>query len=148
MAKLWWALTQPAGGQAEDHRAFQAPLAVKIDVLDDRSGAQFGRAQITAHPAVLAFGESLVDQQPEAFLEAQGLVSGLVALFGQAGGHGRQFQGVKPVDGLVVEHFVVPFFSCSRSGPRRLSWAGWVRLSGSCTGWRSKPWRNMDSTER
>ena len=107
------------GGQAKDHRTFQASLAMEVDVLDDRAGAQFGRFQIPPHAPVLAFGELFVDQQPEALLEAQGLIRSLVALLGQAGGHGWQLEGVEPVDGLVVEQFVVPFFSCNNRGHGR-----------------------------
>ena len=90
MARLWWVAHPAALGQTEDLGPLQPSLAAEVDVFDDGVAAQLGRLQVARSAPVLAFGQLPVDEQPEAFLEAQRLVLGLVCLFGQARGHGRR----------------------------------------------------------
>ena len=64
----------------------------------------FACFSVALEAAALALGELPVDEQPQALLEAQALVVGVLALLEQAPGHAGQAQGVEPVDGWVVEH--------------------------------------------
>jgi hypothetical protein len=107
MAMLWWAFHPGPLGEAHDLGAFQAPLGVEVDVLDDGPVAQLGGLQVALHAPVLAFGDLPVDQQAQALLETEPLVGSLVALLGQARCHCRQLQRIEAVDRLVVQHVVL-----------------------------------------
>ncbi len=101
------ATCHPGGlGQAEQHRAIEAAPAAEVDVFDHGVAAQLGRLEIAGQAPPLPLGELAVDEQPEALLEAEPLVGGRGGLFGHAGGHGRQLEGVEALNGLVVEHVV------------------------------------------
>jgi hypothetical protein len=79
-------------------------VAAEVDVFDHRVGTQLGGLEVTVEAAAVALGELAVHQQPEAFLKGQALVGGGGGLFGETGGHGREFEGVQTLDGGVIEH--------------------------------------------
>jgi hypothetical protein len=90
-------------GQGEHLWPLEASPAPEVDVLDDGVGSQLGLLQATLETAVLPLGDLPVDEHPEALLEAERLVVGPLTLLGEPGGHRHQPQGMKSLDGLVVE---------------------------------------------
>ena len=60
-------------GQRQDEVAVEPAGLAEVDVLDAGRVAQLGAAQTVGELARGALGELAVDDQPEAFLEAEGL---------------------------------------------------------------------------
>ena len=89
--------------------AVQAAGVAEVDVLDGGRGPQPGGLEAALDAAAGPVGELAVDEQAEAFVEAEPGVAGLGLLVGEGGGHGVQPQGFQPVDGGAVEHGGVPF---------------------------------------
>ena len=84
--------------------AVQAAGVAEVDVLDGGGDAQPGCLEAALDAAAGPVGELAVDEQAEAFVEAEPGVAGLLVLLGEGGGHGVQPQGLQPVDGGVGEH--------------------------------------------
>ena len=59
------------GRQGADERAVQAAWGTEVDVLDRGSVAEFGLGEAASQGALLPPSPLLIDQQGEAFLEAQ-----------------------------------------------------------------------------
>ena len=114
MAKLWWALTQPQAARPTTTERSRPLWRWKSMSSMTAPVRNLARANSGPHGGPL-IDELFVDQQPEAFFEAQSLVTGLVA-FRPGRRPWPATAGVKPVDGLVIEHFVVPFSSCNNRG--------------------------------
>ena len=91
-------------GEAQDLGAVQAAGVVEVDVLDGGRRAQPGCFQAAVHAPAGPFGELAVDEHGKALLEAQGVVVGMLALFGEPSGHAGQLQGVQALEGGVGQH--------------------------------------------
>jgi hypothetical protein len=89
-------------GQAQDDGAVKAPGRSPVDVFDAGRVAQPGRFQPGGEaPAVAGIG-FFVDQQAEPVGEAELVIGpGGAQLLGQAGGHGRQPEGLQFLNSLV-----------------------------------------------
>ena len=75
----------------------------EVDVLDHSRELQLGGLQHAIEAPVAPGQELFVDEQPEAVLEAQIGVVGLLALFDDPCRHGAEAKGVQALDGVVRE---------------------------------------------
>jgi len=91
-------------GQVQDAGAVQAAGVAEVDVLDGRGEPQPGGLEAALDAAAGPVGQLAVDEQAEAFVEAEPGVAGLLVLLGEGGGHGVQPHCLQPVDGGGGEH--------------------------------------------
>jgi hypothetical protein len=69
-----------AGGQAGHQCLLEAAVGPVVDILDGGVLAQLSLLQAGSEAAGLAFGDLTLEQQAEAFLEAQGIGLGQLQL--------------------------------------------------------------------
>ena len=74
-------------GKREDQFLVEPAAVPEVDVLDTGVVPEFGAPQPVGELAGVALGELAVDEQPEPFLEREGVDLGGVELFGQGLGH-------------------------------------------------------------
>ncbi len=67
-----------------------------------------GLAQAATQALVVAFGQFAVDQQAEAFFEAQAVDVGGFQLLGEGLEHAGQAQGLELVQGRLAQHGGIP----------------------------------------
>jgi len=70
-------------GEAEDLGAVQAAGVAEVDVLDGRGEPQPGGLEAALDAAAGPVGQLAVDEQAEAFVEAESGVAGLLVLLGE-----------------------------------------------------------------
>ena len=83
-----------------------------IDIFDDATFFQVGGAQTPSQGAVFFPQPLLIDEQRKAFLEAELSGFGGFQLSAESVGDSVQFQGVKFLDSLLIQH--KSFFLCRR----------------------------------
>ena len=135
------------------HQGFiQSARVVIVDILQGGIVFEPGAAQPVGSAPVIPLGYLPVDEQAEAFLEAERVDIGQGHLLGEGGSHAGAFQGVEFVQGGMYQHSaLLLWISGSRMGhgycrghqvkpPRsarqevagRGRGGGWIRDSCSC----------------
>ncbi|OWK35365.1 hypothetical protein PSOLE_46950 [Pseudomonas oleovorans subsp. oleovorans] len=104
------AVAQPlTTAQLQDQRLIQSARAAVVDVFEAGVVLEPGLAQAAAQALVIAFGQLAVDQQAEAFFEAQAVDVRGFQLFIQRLEHAVQAQGLQLVQGRMGQHGEFPW---------------------------------------
>ena len=100
------------------HQGFiQSPRVAIVDILQGGIVFESGASQPAGGASVVPFGYLPVDEQAEAFLEAEGIDIGHGHLLGEGGSHTGAFQGVEFVQGGMYQHSaLLLWISGSRMG--------------------------------
>jgi len=99
----------PVGEAKGKHEFFVKSARASIIDVDHRGGLfQVCCLQATRETTSGPFGALAVDQQSEAFVEAEALDVGQVQLFGECPGHAGEGKLVEAIDGGMVQHGLSP----------------------------------------
>ena len=98
-------------GERQDEVLVEAAAVAEVDVLDARVVLEPGASQAVGELSGVAFGEFSVDEQPEAFLERQGIDLRGGELLRQGLGHAGASELVELVHGGMSQHVEGPLVS-------------------------------------
>ena len=102
-------VAQPlAATQLQDQALVQPARGTVVDVFEAGAVLEPGLAQAAAEALVVAFGQFAVDQQAEAFHEAQAVDVRGFQLLGECLEHAGQAQGLELVQGRMGQHGGIP----------------------------------------